>query len=550
MGNSFGCSATGERLVSAARDGDFEEAQALLECNPRLAKYSTFGVRNSPLHFSAMQGHNEIVTLLLECGVEVNTRNYCGQTALMQACRYGHWEVAQTLLLFKANVTRADYLNGRTALHFSARNGHARCIRLVVADYVPSVQYLWNTSRLGNVEDAPTMKTYMDRTALSRLVNKPADGGISALHMAALNGHTECVQLLLDLMANVSATTIQDGTTIDMIGAGSTALHYAACGGSIPCCQALISRGANRNMANCNGWIPLQVARLWRRHWLEPLLAPDSQLTIPSFPTSRYLALPLMSIVRIARDCGWRDTDPAPSGTDPCAVCLERRCTVAAQGCGHELCTRCALYLSTTMNVSSTVTNPPGSVPCPLCRRGIVAFEKLPTTMSLKELSRVNANMTLALCTTCTAEVCEPTVMGSLLSKVEFRGSRVSPVAPNSSRVTCPSFSALNLALNCSSSVEGSPEYDGPEQYVSARTSVRTESTEWTASGDGDSMIEESNLSTTVLGTDGLSTSTTPVHDESKAQQFACCRVPTKCGFPKVFYWRHYGGVSVPEQQY
>lgn len=26
------------------------------------------------------------------------------QTALMQACRYGHWEVAQTLLLYKANV--------------------------------------------------------------------------------------------------------------------------------------------------------------------------------------------------------------------------------------------------------------------------------------------------------------------------------------------------------------------------------------------------------------------------------------------------------------
>lgn len=60
MGNSFGCSATGERLVSAARDGDFQEAQALLECNPRLAKYSTFGVRNSPLHFSAMQGHTEV----------------------------------------------------------------------------------------------------------------------------------------------------------------------------------------------------------------------------------------------------------------------------------------------------------------------------------------------------------------------------------------------------------------------------------------------------------------------------------------------------------
>lgn len=60
VGNSFGCSASGERLVSAARDGDFQEAKALLEYNPRLARYSTFGVRNSPLHYSAAQGHHEV----------------------------------------------------------------------------------------------------------------------------------------------------------------------------------------------------------------------------------------------------------------------------------------------------------------------------------------------------------------------------------------------------------------------------------------------------------------------------------------------------------
>lgn len=303
-------------------------------------------------------------------------------------------------------------------------------------------------------------------------------------------------------------------------------------------------------MVNCNGWIPLQVARLWRRHWLESLLAPDSQLLIPSFPASRYLALPLMSIMKIARECGWRDTDPAPFGTDPCAVCLERKCTVFAEGCRHELCTRCALYLSTTMNVSSTVTNPAGSVPCPLCRRGIVAFEKLPTTISLKEMTR--ANMTLALCTTCTAEVCEPTVMGSILSKVEFRGSRISPISSNSAHMTCPSFSALNLSLNCSTNVEDSADSDSPEQYVSARTSVRTESTDWTGNGDGDTVIEESSLSTTGLEADILPTAP-PVHDESKPsshEKLACCQVRTKCGFPKVFYWRHYGGVAVPQQQY
>ncbi|XP_010937467.1 E3 ubiquitin-protein ligase XBAT33 isoform X4 [Elaeis guineensis] len=101
MGNSLGCSASGERLVSAARDGDLVEARMLLEFNP---KYSTFGGLNSPLHFAAAKGHNEIVMLLLEKGAEVNSRNYCGQTALMQACRHGHWEVVQTLLLFGSNL--------------------------------------------------------------------------------------------------------------------------------------------------------------------------------------------------------------------------------------------------------------------------------------------------------------------------------------------------------------------------------------------------------------------------------------------------------------
>lgn len=138
------------------------------------------------------------------------------------------------------------------------------------------------------------------------------------------------------------------------------------------------------------------MARLWRRYWLEPLLTIDSSIPIQPFPPSRYLALPLSSIMKIARyvrvwhfplyqfrlcplyrsrwkwnplflakgpsflvvihnvfdvmsfyslhityswnhlpygrDCGWRSVDPAPVDADPCSVCLERRCTVAAEG--------------------------------------------------------------------------------------------------------------------------------------------------------------------------------------------------------------------------
>uniref|UniRef100_A0A7I4DK24 RING-type E3 ubiquitin transferase n=1 Tax=Physcomitrium patens TaxID=3218 RepID=A0A7I4DK24_PHYPA len=368
--------------------------------------------------FEICPGSLQIVTLLLECGVEVNTRNYCGQTALMQACRYGHWEVVQTLLLYRANVNRADYLNGRTALHFAAVSGHSR--------------------------------------SLARVVNRAADGGITSLHMAALNCHTECLQLLLDLSANVNAVTIQDGTTIDLIGAGSAPLHYAACGGSIPCCQALIAKGASRIATNCNGWTPLQVARLLRRHWLEPLLIPDSSIPVQPLPPSRYLALPLSSIMKIARDCGWRIVDPAPVDADPCSVCLERRCTVAAEGCGHELCTRCALYLCSTNIIATATSSPPGAIPCPLCRHGIVSFVKLPTTMSLKDLAKMNL-ASLTLCTTCTMEIPELNSARALLHKGENRGGcRVSPLSIHSLRLTCPGFSSLNCPGGFGSNDENS----------------------------------------------------------------------------------------------
>ncbi|XP_042474043.1 E3 ubiquitin-protein ligase XBAT33-like isoform X3 [Zingiber officinale] len=76
----------------------------LLEFNPGLAKYSTFHGLNFPLHFTSAKSHNEIMTLLLENGVDVNLRNYCGQTTLMQAYHHSHWEVVQTLLIYRSII--------------------------------------------------------------------------------------------------------------------------------------------------------------------------------------------------------------------------------------------------------------------------------------------------------------------------------------------------------------------------------------------------------------------------------------------------------------
>jgi E3 ubiquitin-protein ligase XBAT32/33 len=164
-----------------------------------------------------------------------NSEHYTAQTALMQACLYGHWKVVQILVLFKANIHRRDCFSGATAIHFAALKGHTRCIRLLVADYVPSLSDFWNVMR-GKSRDE-TKKDAFDAVSLRRLINGKSDGGVTPLHLAALHGHAESVQLLLDLGASVSEVTVNDGSTIDLIGSGSTPLHYAACGGSAVCCQ-------------------------------------------------------------------------------------------------------------------------------------------------------------------------------------------------------------------------------------------------------------------------------------------------------------------------
>jgi len=48
-------------------------------------------------------------------------------------------------------------------------------------------------------------------------------------------------------------------------------------------------------------WLPMDVARIFGRRSLEPLLSPNSHSIVPIFQPSSYLALPLMSILNIAR---------------------------------------------------------------------------------------------------------------------------------------------------------------------------------------------------------------------------------------------------------
>ncbi|KAG8084104.1 hypothetical protein GUJ93_ZPchr0010g8813 [Zizania palustris] len=349
-------------------------------------------------------------------------------------------EVLTSLYVWIARkVTRADYLSGRTALHFAAHDGLVRCLRLLLADFVPSAPLKDSASSVADGGDSQmncgsspcsSLGLKFNESARLRYINKPADGGVTALHMAALNGHFDCMQLLTDLGANVSAVTFPYGTTANLIGAGSTPLHYAAGGGNVECCQLLLSKGASKLTLNCNGWLPIDVARMFGRRFLEPLLSPNSNSSIPVYQPSSYLALPLMSILNIAREFGLQHTISSVDDSDLCAVCLEGSCSVAAEGCCHEFCIKCALYLCSTSNTRVEFTGPPGSIPCPLCRNGIMSFTKLPSTPT----EGLKTSSALTFCNPCilnTRSVDSP----ATVCKAEIRRNRVAAV---SSELLCP----------------------------------------------------------------------------------------------------------------
>lgn len=73
------------------------------------------------LHASE-QGHKDIVDILITQGVDINTKNADGMTALMFAARQGLIELTSMLIRKGTDVNAKDNY-GKTALLFAAHNG-------------------------------------------------------------------------------------------------------------------------------------------------------------------------------------------------------------------------------------------------------------------------------------------------------------------------------------------------------------------------------------------------------------------------------------------
>lgn len=175
------------------------------------------------LHSAAKKNDAALVTRLLAEGVEVDSRDRNGATALLVATHANAVQAAKVLIESGADVNAKDNINDSPYLYAGAR-GHLDILRMALMHGAD----LKSTNRYGG----------------------------TALIPAAERGHVETVRTLIEAGTDVDHVNNLNWTALleaIILGDGGTRHRKII--------ELLVNAGANVNLADGNGVTPLQHAR-------------------------------------------------------------------------------------------------------------------------------------------------------------------------------------------------------------------------------------------------------------------------------------------------
>ncbi|RMZ72366.1 ankyrin repeat [Pyrenophora seminiperda CCB06] len=214
--------------------------------------YNRFPKDFSPLHVVAYWGLDFVLKMYPVDGVDVNSQDSDGKSALQLAARRGHLDVVRALVEDSAEL---DIRNskGETALYWAVRSGHDAIAELLLAkgaDPMIEDSEGWTALDWAVIGRYPELaRLLLDRC---RLLDPEYSGANSALILAAETGNEATVQMLLDLGAEIDWK--------DRLG--STALEWAVPEGHEKVVRLLLDNGADVNARDVSDNTPL--------HWSLP----------------------------------------------------------------------------------------------------------------------------------------------------------------------------------------------------------------------------------------------------------------------------------------
>jgi len=199
----------------AARNGHVDVLEALLEAGASPESESTTGAVR-PLHFAAMSASPDGAAVLLRHGADPNARERrWGQTPLMFAAASGRTPVIETLLEYGADPELRAYvldLSAREAedrMDEQARRGARRAERPRAAARSTTFS---RPRPASTVDDGSAPGAGTPRFSYSQAELIGAYGGLSALLMAAREGHIDAAVRLVEAGADIDGKSVGDGT--------------------------------------------------------------------------------------------------------------------------------------------------------------------------------------------------------------------------------------------------------------------------------------------------------------------------------------------------
>jgi ankyrin repeat protein len=205
------------------------------------------------LSAASFNGHNQIVELLIESGIDVNSRTGpLRVTPLMSAVEGGNLATVQSLLRKGADVNLKT-TNDWNVAHFLAVRGNESYL-----------EELLSTKLKWDLPARATMPSESPETALS--------GNNTPLHLAALHEFTSMIKFLFkhNLVPEIDVRN----------SLGATPLWVATAAGKLTAVKELLSHGADINAASLGGATPVPIAVALNIPPSVPANPPDFELLV------------------------------------------------------------------------------------------------------------------------------------------------------------------------------------------------------------------------------------------------------------------------------
>ncbi|KAI0313369.1 ankyrin repeat-containing domain protein [Amylostereum chailletii] len=244
-------------LHYAARSGFYKQAEILLrvrriDANLRHASPD----RMTALYLAALEGHPDIVLLLLQNGADAHAQGRHYHSVLQAAAHKGHVEVVKVLLEFDADMGIQSDPSG-SALLAATRKGRAEIVSVLlefgVNANLPGGEY-GSALRAGAAEGHLEIVQLLLEFGAD--VNARHNRHVSALQAALGRGHNKVARVLLEFGADVHSWG----------GLYGTALQTAVCAGSLEAVLMLLEFGADANARGGYYGSALQAATSRGRH--------------------------------------------------------------------------------------------------------------------------------------------------------------------------------------------------------------------------------------------------------------------------------------------